>query len=157
MKDTQKGWKAANTKKTASFTLGLLGIIDSVAIAFFLTSTLSTIVSPSSQTLESYMIIGTTSIIVAALIFGSYMIIARNPKKGGKLNMAAGCLQTCIYVYYSLFSQPSLLNWLNPAGIPLLLPSLLSGLVAQLQPQKTSSPTSKSNALEQKTNAELTI
>jgi hypothetical protein len=132
MEDAQKGWKAADTKKIASFTLGLLGIIDSITIAFFLTSTLSTIVSPSSQTLENYMIIGTTSIIVAALIFGSYMIIARNPKKGGKLNMAAGCLQTCIYVYYSLFSQPNLLNWLNPAGITLLLPSLLSGLVTQL-------------------------
>jgi threonine/homoserine/homoserine lactone efflux protein len=132
MEDAQKGSKAAETKKIASFTLGLLGIIDSITIAFFLTSTLSAIVSSSGQTLESYMIIGTTSIIVAALIFGSYMIIARNPKKGGKLNMAAGCLQTCIYVYYSLFSQPSLLNWLNPAGITLLLPSLLSGLVTQL-------------------------
>jgi hypothetical protein len=132
MNNAQKNRKAADKKRVASLALGLLGIIDSITIAFFLTSTLSAIVSSSGQTLESYMIIGTTSIIVAALIFGSYMIIARNPKKGGKLNMAAGCLQTCIYVYYSLFSQPSLLNWLNPAGITLLLPSLLSGLVTQL-------------------------
>ena len=132
MNNAQKNRKAADKKRVASLALGLLGIIDSITIAFFLTSTLSAIVSSSGQTLESYMIIGTTSIIVAALIFGSYMIIARNPKKGGKLNMAAGCLQTCIYVYYSLFSQPSLLNWLNPAGMTLLLPSLLSGLVTQL-------------------------
>lgn len=132
MNNAQTNRKAAHKKRVASLALGLLGIIDSITIAFFLTSTLSSIVSSSGQTLESYMIIGTTSIIVAALIFGSYMIIARNPKKGGKLNMAAGCLQTCIYVYYSLFSQPSLLNWLNPAGITLLLPSLLSGLVTQL-------------------------
>lgn len=132
MNNAQTNRKTADKKRVASLALGLLGIIDSITIAFFLTSTLSAIVSSSGQTLESYMIIGTTSIIVAVLIFGSCMIMARNPKKGGKLNMAAGCLQTCIYVYYSLFSQPSLLNWLNPAGITLLLPSLLSGLVAQL-------------------------
>jgi threonine/homoserine/homoserine lactone efflux protein len=131
MEDAQKGWKAANTKKIASFTLGLLGIVNSITIAFFLTSTLSTIVSPSSQTLESYMIIGTTSIIVAALIYGCYMIMTKNPKKGAKMNITAGCLQTGIYVYYSSFFQPSLLNWINPAGIILLLPSLLSGLMAQ--------------------------
>jgi threonine/homoserine/homoserine lactone efflux protein len=136
MEDAQKGSKAADTRKIASFTLGLLGIVDSVAIAFFLTSTLSAIVSSSGQTLESYMIIGTTSIIVAALIFGGYMIIAENPKKGAKMNLAAGCLQTSIYVYYSLFYQPSLLSWINPPGIILLLPSLLSGLIAQSQPQK---------------------
>jgi hypothetical protein len=132
MKNVETGWKAANPKKMTSFALGLLGIIDSIAIAFFLTSTLSNIVPSSSQTLENYAIIATTSVIVATLTYGSYMIIAKNPKNGGKINVAAGCLQASVYIYYSLFSQPSLLSWLNPAGIMLLLPSLLSGLGAQL-------------------------
>jgi len=132
MNSAQTNRKATDKKRGASLALGLSGIIDSIIIPFFLTSTLSAIVSSLGQTLESYVITETTSIIVAALIFGSYVIMARNPKKGGKLNMAVGCLQACIYVYCSSFSQPSLLNWLNPTGIALLLPSLPSGLVTQL-------------------------
>jgi len=131
MNNAQTNRKAADKKRVTSFALGLLGIIDSITIALFLTSTLSAIASSSTQTLQNYMIVGTTSIIIATLICGSYLIIAKHPKKGAKMNMAAGCLQTGIYVYYSSFFQPSLLNWINPAGIILLLPSLLSGLIAQ--------------------------
>jgi hypothetical protein len=131
MNKAQTNRKTADKKRVASLALGLLGITDSITIALFLTSTLSAIESSASQTLQNYMITGTTSIIDAALIYGSYMIMTKNPKKGAKMNIAAGFLQTGIYVYYSWFFQPSLLNWINPAGIILLLPSLLSGLIAQ--------------------------
>jgi hypothetical protein len=131
MANPQTNRKAADKKRVTSFTLGLLGIMDSITIAFFLTSTLSAIAPSSTQTPDNYAIIATTSAVAAGLTYGSYMIIAKKPKKGAKMNLAAACLQTSIYVYYSLFYQPSLLSWINPAGIVLLLPSLLSGLIAR--------------------------
>jgi hypothetical protein len=120
-----------------SFTLGLIGLVDSVAIAFFVATTLSSIIPSFNQTYENYIIIATTSTIVAMLVYGSYLILAKNIKKGGKMNMAGGCLQICFYIYYSTLSQPNLLGWLNPIGIALLLPSILGGLIVQLQPNRS--------------------
>jgi hypothetical protein len=135
MDNVQSEGKRSTRTGIVSVLLGFLGAVNSAVIAFFLISTLSTIIPSFNHTIETFIIIITTMAIAAVLIYGSHLILTTNPKKGGKMNIAAGCLETCVYIYYSVLSQPNLLSWLNPIGILLLLPPLLSGLIAQLYPR----------------------
>jgi hypothetical protein len=51
--------------------------------------------------------------------------------------MAGGLILTFVYVYYSIFSEPKLLDWLNPIGIVLVIPPILSGIIGLLHGAKT--------------------
>jgi hypothetical protein len=57
-------------------------------------------------------------------------------KKGARINMAGGIFSILIYIYYSAFSQPKLLDWLNPAGIILVIPAILSGAIGLVRDAK---------------------
>lgn len=132
MENGQSEGKRSTRIRIVSVLLGFLGAVNSAVTAFFLISTLSAMIPSFNHTIETFIVIITTLAIAAVLVYGSHLILTASPKKGGKMNTVAGCLETCVYIYYSVFSRPNLLSWLNPIGILLLLPPLLSGLIAQL-------------------------
>jgi len=65
------------------------------------------------------------------LIYGSYLIWKTNRRKGGIINLfAATVIPIPTYIYFTFFSQPTLLSWLNPFGYFLLAPAIISGTIS---------------------------
>jgi hypothetical protein len=112
--------------------LGFLGAINSVTIGFYL---LSTIFNPilSGLLIQGYILSPTMAVITAMLIYGSFLISKNeNTKKGAKINLIAGLSLAFVYIYYAHFSEPQFLSWLSPAGILLIIPPTLSGIIGKM-------------------------
>jgi hypothetical protein len=120
-------------KNKISATLGFLGAANSLVIGFYLLSTLSSVSQIQSIMFQSTIASMATGVAFTSLTYGSFEILKANAKKGARINMAGGILSVFTYIYYSEFSQPSLLGWLNPIGITLLIPPLLSGIIGLLK------------------------
>jgi hypothetical protein len=120
-------------KNIISAILGFLGAANSLVIGFYLISTISSISQIQSMTFQSAIAFIPIGVAFASLTYGSFEILKGETKKGAKINMAGGTFFILVYIYYSEFSQPSFLGWLNPLGITLLIPPLLSGTIGLLK------------------------
>jgi hypothetical protein len=121
-----------NNKNIISAILGFLGAANSLVIGFYLLSTISSISQIQSTTSQSAIASIPIGVTFTSLTYGSFEILKGNTKKGAKINMAGGLILACVYIYYSEFSQPNFLGWLNPVGITLLIPPILSGTIGLL-------------------------
>jgi hypothetical protein len=117
--------------------LGFLGAANSLAIDFYLISTILGMSRIVTQSLDGWVASMAIVTIMIALIYGSFLILRGKNRKGGKINTAGGLILACIYIYYSAFSEPKFLNWLNPIGIILVIPPILSGIIGLLHSVKT--------------------
>lgn len=117
--------------------LGFLGAANSLAIDFYLISTILSMSKIVNQPLDGWIASMAVIVIMIALIYGSFLILRGKNRKGGKINMAGGLILTFVYIYYSIFSEPKLLDWLNPIGIVLVMPPILSGIIGLLHGAKT--------------------
>lgn len=121
-----------NYINSVSAILGFLGAINSVTIGFYL---LSAIFNPilSGLLIQGYILSPTMAVITTMLIYGSFLISKNeNTKKGAKINLIAGLSLAFVYIYYAHFSEPQLLSWLSPAGILLIIPPTLSGVIGKM-------------------------
>jgi uncharacterized membrane protein YozB (DUF420 family) len=122
----------STNKNIISAILGFLGAANSLVIGFYLISTMLSISQIQSTTSQSAIASIAIGITFTSLTCGSFEILKGNTKKGARINMAGGIFFILVYIYYSEFSQPSFLGWLNPIGITLLIPPLLSGTIGLL-------------------------
>jgi hypothetical protein len=128
--------KTDNLNLISAF-LGFLGAANSLAIDFYLISTILNMSKIVNQPLDGWIASMAIIIIIIALIYGSFLILMGKNMKGGKINMAGGLILACVYIYYSVFSEPKLLSWLNPIGIILVIPPVLSGIMGLLHSKKS--------------------
>jgi len=116
--------------------LGWLGAINSFAMGGFIVTTYLAIIKLFAETemliYLTYIIIILTATLSLILIYGSYLLWKGSSRKGGMLNILGGGMQLFTYIYFTFFSQPSLLKWLGPIGIFLFIPSILSGTIGIL-------------------------
>lgn len=127
-------------KNIISAILGFLGAANSLVIGFYLLSTMLSISQIQGMTFQSAIASIAIGVAFASLTYGSFEILKGNTKKGARINMAGGIFSILMYIYYSEFSQPSFLGWLNPIGITLLIPPLLSGTIGLLKETKSELP-----------------
>lgn len=120
-----------NYINSVSAILGFLGAINSVTIGFYL---LSAIFNPvlSGLLIQGYILSPTMAVITIMLIYGSFLISKNKNIKGAKINLIAGLSLAFVYIYYAHFSEPQLLSWLSPAGILLIIPPTLSGIIGKV-------------------------
>lgn len=109
--------------------LGFVGAADSILIGFYLLSTISSLSAFGNEAFQSFIASVAIAVAFSALMYGSYLLFRDGHQKGGKINIVGGLILTGVYVYYSAFSQPKLLEWLNPSGTTLLIPPILSGIL----------------------------
>jgi uncharacterized membrane protein YgdD (TMEM256/DUF423 family) len=113
--------------------MGFLGAINSMAIGFYVTSLLFNPIQISNSIIQGYMVASLTATLTAALIYGSLLILKnKNVGRGAGINLTAGLILTALYIYYAHFSQPSILGWLTPNGILLVIPPILSGVIGKI-------------------------
>ncbi len=123
--------KTANLNLICAF-LGFLGAANSLAIGFYLISAMLGLSKIANQPLDGWVASISIIIMMMVLIYGSFLILRGKNMRGGKINTAGGLILTSIYIYYSIFSEPKLLSWLNPIGIMLVIPPILSGIISLL-------------------------
>ncbi len=114
--------------------LGWLGATNLLSMALYILSVflpVSSIPSVRKLVLQVYVAAILTTISGVLLIYGSYLIWKTSRWKGGLINILAGTLVPVpTYLYFTFFSQPILLGWLNPLGCFLLAPAILSGAIS---------------------------
>jgi hypothetical protein len=125
--------------------LGFLGMAISIAVGFYLLSTLLDLSSIQGETGQIWIASLATTASVASTAYGSYTILNSNAQRGGKINIAGGLVLVITYLYFSEFSQPKLLEWLNPIGIALLIPPILSGVISLMRNPKNQSESINTN------------
>jgi len=133
MQGTEKSKKSPTRLAVITAFLGFIGAADSILIGFYLLSTISSISNIQDQGFQSWTISVAVAIALLALIYGSYLILKGHTQKGAKINVTGGIISALIYIYYSAFSQPKILDWLNPAGIVLTIPAILSGAIGLIR------------------------
>jgi len=121
--------KADKSRMVAAI-LGLLGATIPLVIGFYLVSTMENLASYQNETSQIWITVSTTAIASIATFFGSYLILNSKPRKGGALNIAGGVILLATYSYFSEFSKPNLLEWLNPLGLVLVIPPFFSGVTS---------------------------
>lgn len=132
MKNAEKRHTLIKRLNMTSAIMGFLGAVNSIAIGFYLLSILFNPLGISNLMMQGYVLAPVIAVIIVTLIYGSYLILKnRNMKRGARMNLASGLILTFLYVYYAFLSKPILLGWLNPAGISLIIPPLLSGIIGQ--------------------------
>jgi hypothetical protein len=119
--------------------LGFLGVAVSLAVGLYLLSTIANLSSIQDGTAQSLIAGVATTITVVTAAYGSYTILNGNSQKGGTMNVAGGIVLIITYSYFSEFSQPKLLDWLNPSGIALEIPTILSGIMSLVSGPKIQS------------------
>ena len=119
----------SNKPRIISAFLGFLGTACSIAIGFYVLSTIFNLSSIQGETGQTWIASLATAAAVVTTACGSYTILNGNAQKGGKINIAGGLVLIIMYSYFSEFSQPKLLDWLNPSGIALVIPPILSGVI----------------------------
>ncbi|MEM1590306.1 MAG: hypothetical protein QW175_07800 [Candidatus Bathyarchaeia archaeon] len=134
MKNAGKNKDSRRNLSVISAILGLLGAINSIAIGFYLLSTLfHPILITIGSTIQGYILAPIISAINIMLIYGSYLILKnKNMKKGAKINLIAGLVLAFLYIFYAYVSQPPLLSWFFPGGILLIIPPILSGIIGKI-------------------------
>ena len=122
----------ADKPSTVCAILGSLGATVSLVIGFYLVSTMENFSSFQDETLQ--IGIAATATVTAAMVtyYGSLTILNSSPRKGGRINIAGGAVLIATYAYFSEFTRPKMLGWLNPQGIALVIPPLFSGLISLL-------------------------
>jgi hypothetical protein len=115
---------------TISALLGFLGLAVSLIIGFYLLSTMIDLANIQDETSQIWIAGVATTITAMVTAYGSCLILRSKAKKGGKINIAGGSVLIVTYFYFSLVSQPKLLEWLNPLGIALVIPPILSGVIS---------------------------
>ena len=132
MENTEKHRKLMNLNMVSAF-MGFLGAINSMAIGLYLLSILFNPIQISNSIIQGYIVASLTIIVTAALIYGGFLILKNKKiKRGAGINFIAGLVLTVLYIYYAYFSQPSLLGWLTPIGILLIIPPILSGIIGKI-------------------------
>lgn len=132
MKNAEKRHTLIKRLNMISAIMGFLGAVNSIAIGFYLLSILFNPLGISNLMIQGYVLAPVIAVIIVTLMYGSYLILKnRNMKRGARMNLASGLILTFLYVYYAFLSKPILLGWLNPAGISLIIPPLLSGIIGQ--------------------------
>jgi hypothetical protein len=132
MKNAEKRHTLIKRLNIISAIMGFLGAFNSIAIGFFLLSILFDPLGISNLMIQGYLLAPVIAVIIVTLIYGSYLILKnRNTKRGARVNLASGLILAFLYVYYAFLSKPILLGWLNPVGISLIIPPLLSGIIGQ--------------------------
>jgi hypothetical protein len=111
-------------------TLGLLGAAVSLVVGLYLISTMLNLSSIQDETSQIWLAGLATAIAATATTYGSYKIFAHSMRKGGIINIAGGAVLVATYAYFSGLSQPKLLEWINPLGIALVIPPILSGAIS---------------------------
>jgi hypothetical protein len=127
------------TPYAISAALGFLGAAVSLVIGLYLLSTMANLSSIQDETSQILIASLATGITVITTAYGSYTILSANTQRGGTINVAGGIILVIMYSYFSEFSQPKLLQWLNPLGIALVIPSIVSGVIGLITSSKSSS------------------
>jgi len=117
-------------------TLGLLGAAISLVVGLYLISTMLNLSNIQDETSQIWLTGLATAITATATAYGSYKIFAHSMLKGGITNIAGGAVLVATYTYFSGLSQPKLLEWINPLGIALLIPPILSGVISLIYHSK---------------------
>jgi len=133
MEDTEKGKSSMRYLRIISAFMGFLGAINTLAIGFYLLSTIFSLILISDLMIQGYILAPVVATVAVALIYGSYLILKnKNLKKGAGINLIFGLILAFLYIYYAYFSQPLLLGWLAPGGILLIIPPILSGIIEKI-------------------------
>jgi lipopolysaccharide export LptBFGC system permease protein LptF len=119
--------------------LGFLGATVSLVMGFYLLSTMMNLASIQDETSQIWIAGSATAIAAITVAYGSCTILGNNRQKGGKINIVGGAVLILTYAYFSEFSQPKLLEWLNPIGIALLIPPIFSGAIGLISDSKNQS------------------
>lgn len=120
-----------------SAALGFLGTAVSLVIGLYLLSTMANLSSIQDETRQTWIASLATGITAITTAYGSYTILKGNTQRGGTINVAGGIILVIMYSYFSEFSQPKLLEWLNPLGIALVVPPILSGVIGLISGPKS--------------------
>jgi hypothetical protein len=132
MENTEKNKESTRKLSMISAIMGFLGAIDSMAIGFYLLSTLFNPVLIIDLEIQGYILTPIIGAVTIILIYGSYLIFKnKNVKRGAEINLITGLILAFLYVYYAYVSQPSLLSWFTPGGILLIIPPILSGIIGK--------------------------
>jgi hypothetical protein len=127
----------ADKQHIISAILGFLGAAVSLIIGLYLLSTMVDFSSIQDETSQIWIASLATAIAVITTAYGSYTILNGNTQRGGTINVTGGIILVIMYSYFSEFSQPKLLEWLNPSGIALVIPSILSGVIGLITSSKS--------------------
>ena len=111
--------------------LGWLGALNSFIMGLYILTTalaLSPFPGTNYLVFQAWIASTLTTISALILIYGSYLLWRGHKHKGGVVNILTGTLAlTPVYTYFTLFSQPPLLDWLGLVGIFLLAPPIIGG------------------------------
>lgn len=125
--------------------LGFLGVAVSLVIGFYSLLTMINLTNIQDETSQIWIAGVAITITAMATAYGSCLIMRGNIQKGGKINIAGGSVLIVTYFYFSMVSQPKLLEWLNPLGITLLIPPILSGVISLMMNPKNQSKSINAN------------
>lgn len=125
--------------------LGFLGVAVSLVIGFYLLSTMINLTNIQDETSQIWIAGVAITITAMATAYGSCLIMRGNIQKGGKINIAGGSVLIVTYFYFSEISQPKLLECLNPLGITLVIPPILSGVISLMMNPKNQSKSINAN------------
>ena len=132
MENTEKNKEPIRNLRIISAVMGFLGVIDSMAIGFYLLSTLFNPILIIDLAIQGYILSPIIGAITIILIYGSYLILKnKNAKRGAEINLITGLILAFLYIYYAYVSQPSLLSWFTPGGMLLIMPPILSGIIGK--------------------------
>jgi hypothetical protein len=115
--------------------LGFVGVMDVAIVGLYLVVTsLSLSFLPGSERFLSYAYTAAilTVVSIFLLVYGSCSMWRGRLRIGGALNFFSGIIFISFYLYFSFFSQPSLLGWFWPFGCFLFLPLIFSGVMGML-------------------------
>lgn len=118
--------------KVSAF-LGCIGAINTSILGIYLVTTcfsLTIVPKWASLIRQIYITAIVNTFCVFLLLYGSYLLWRKHTYLGGVMNLSVGIITMIVYAYFS--SVFPLLDWLNPAGYMLLVPSPMSGLLAIL-------------------------
>ncbi len=121
-----------NIRRLVSAALGYIGAINSATIGFYIISAIFNTALIEDLKLQGYIVFSTTVTIIVILFFGSSWILKnRATWRVAEMNVVAGILLASLYIYYTYLSNPTLLRWLSPTGIALVIPPMLSGIIGR--------------------------
>jgi hypothetical protein len=113
--------------------LACVGLIDVIVIGTDITRyflILSQII-PSLLT-DATIAAGATIIPSAMLIVGTYFVNRAHESRGGVLNIIAGLIAICTYIYYANSWEITFLTQIGAFGYIMLIPAPISGILAIL-------------------------
>lgn len=112
--------------------LGVLGAFNSLILGFYLVSTGLSPILIADFLPASYIAGALTLLCSVMLVYGSYSMWKGQALNGGRINLIAGVTLTLIYAYFAFLSRPQILSWLGLAGYLLLVPPILSSIIASI-------------------------